>query len=155
MGQRGILMKFQTTLLLGGKTATGIEVPAEVVAALGSSKKPAVRVTINGFTYRTTVATMDGKFMLPVSAENRAGAGIAAGDEVDVEVELDTEPREVNVPPDFTAALDQDTEAKRYFESLSYSHKLRHVLVIEEAKTAETRQRRIEKAVAMLREGKK
>jgi hypothetical protein len=148
-------MKFHTTLLLSGKTATGVEVPAEVVAALGSSKKPAVRVTINGYTYRTTVATMGGKFMLPVSAENRTRAGIAAGDEVDVEVELDTEPREVNVPPDFVAALEEDAEAKRFFETLSYSNKLRHVLVIEEAKTAETRQRRIKKAIAMLREGRK
>ena len=147
-------MKFHATLLLGGKTATGIEVPPEVVAALGSSKKPAVRVTLNGYTYRSTIATMGGKFMLPVSAEVRAGAGIAAGDAVNVELELDTEKREVTVPADFAAALDQDAEAKTFFEKLSNSHKLRHVLAIEQAKTAETRQRRIEKAVAMLREGK-
>jgi hypothetical protein len=147
-------MKFHATLLLGGKTATGIEVPPEVVAALGSSKKPAVRVTLNGYPYRSTIATMGGKFMLPVSAEVRAGAGIAAGDEVDVELELDTEKREVTLPADFAAALDQDAEAKTFFEGLSYSNKLRHVLAIEQAKTAETRQRRIEKAVAMLREGK-
>lgn len=147
-------MKFHTTLLLGGKTATGIEVPPEVVAALGSSKKPAVQVTINGYTYRSTIATMGGKFMLPVSAEVRAAAGIEAGDTVEVELELDTEKREVTVPADFAAALNQDAQAKTFFAGLSYSNQRRHILAIEEAKTAETRQRRIEKALATLREGK-
>ena len=146
-------MKFRATILLGGKTATGISVPAEVVASLGSNKKPPVRVTINGYTYRSTVATMGGEFMLPLSAEHRSGAGVAAGDEVDVELELDTEPREVTVPPDFAAALDRDADAKRLFAGLSYSNKRRYVLGIEGAKTAETRQRRIAKAVSTLREG--
>ena len=91
--------EFRGTLLLGGKTATGIEVPEEVVESLGSGKRPAVRVTIRGHSYRSTIAVMGGKFMLPISAENRAGAGVEAGDVVDVELELDTEPREVNVPP--------------------------------------------------------
>lgn len=144
-------MKFRAVLQLGGKTATGIQVPAEVVAALGSSKKPAVKVTINGYTYRSSVASMGGVFMLPVSAENRQGAGVAAGDEVEVELELDTAPREVNVPTDFAESLEQDTVAKQAFEKLSYSHKLQHVLAIEQAKTAETRQRRIEKALSTLR----
>jgi uncharacterized protein YdeI (YjbR/CyaY-like superfamily) len=92
--------------------------------------------------------------MLPISADNRTGAGIAAGDEVDVDIELDTQPREVTVPPDLAAALDQDAEAKQHFESLSYSRKQWFVLPIEDAKTAETRQRRIDKAISTLREGK-
>jgi uncharacterized protein YdeI (YjbR/CyaY-like superfamily) len=97
---------------------------------------------------------MGGKFMLPVSADQRKNTGVAAGDEVDVDIELDTEPREVAVPSDFADALDRDADAKRVFDGLSYSHKLRHVLSIEGAKTTETRQRRIAKAVEMLREGR-
>lgn len=147
-------MEFRATLELGGKTATGIRVPAEVVAALGPSKKPAVRVTINGYTYRSSVASMGGAFMLPVSAEVRQNACISAGEEVAVEIELDTEPREVHVPPDFAEALDRDDDARRFFDGLSYSNKLRHVLSIEGAKTAETRQRRIDKALDMLRAGR-
>jgi bifunctional DNA-binding transcriptional regulator/antitoxin component of YhaV-PrlF toxin-antitoxin module len=147
-------MKFQATILLGGKTATGIRVPPEVVASLGSSTKPAVRVTINGYTYRSTVATVSGEFMVGVSAEVREKAGVAAGDEVEVEIELDTAPREVTVPPDFAEALDADPAARRFFDSLSYSNKRRVVLSIEEAKTPETRQRRIAKAVSNLHEGR-
>ncbi len=147
-------MRFRATIQLGGKTATGIRVPAEVVAALGPSKRPAVCVTINGYTYRSSVASLGGEFMLPVSAEVREHAGVAAGDEVDVDIELDTEPREVAVPPDFAEALDRDADARRFFDGLSYSQKLRHVLSIQQAKTAETRQRRIDKALSMLREGR-
>ena len=147
-------MKFRTTILAGGKTATGIRVPPEVVAALGSSRKPAVSVTINGYTYRSTVATMDGEFMIGVSAANRAGAGVSAGDEVDVDLELDTAPREVTVPPDFAAALDRDPAARQTFDGLSYSNKSWHVLSIEGAKTEETRQRRIAKSVEALHEGR-
>lgn len=147
-------MKFRTTLLLGGKTATGIKVPDDVVADLGGGKRPAVRVTINGYTYRSTVAVMDGAFMLPVSAEVRAGAGVSAGEEVEVELEADTAPREVVVPPDFAAALDGDDEARRFFDGLSYSNRRRFVLSIEDAKTPETRQRRIAKAVESLRAGR-
>jgi hypothetical protein len=146
-------MRFRSTVMLGGKTATGIPVPAEVVAALGTRKQPPVRVTIGGHTYRSTVASRGGQFMLPISAENRASAGVAAGDEVDVEIELDTEPREVTVPADLSEALDRDADAKRAFDGMSYSHQLRHVLAIEDAKTPETRQRRIAKAIEMLREG--
>ena len=146
-------MRFRATVELGGKTATGIRVPAEVVARLGPSKWPAVRVTINGHTYRSTVAPLGGRFMLPVSAEIRERAGVAAGDEVEVDIELDTEPREVTVPPDFAAALDRDADASRAFDGLSYSNKRRYVLSIEEAKTEETRQRRIAKAIDTLRAG--
>lgn len=148
-------MKFRATIELGGKTATGFEVPPKVVAGLGSSKKPAVRVTIGNHAYRSTVATMGGRFMLPLSAENRTAAGVAAGDVVEIGVELDTAPREVAVPADFNAALDRDVEARRFFDGLSYSRRLWHVLSIEGAKSAETRQRRIEKSIAMLREGKR
>jgi len=147
-------MRFRTTILQADKNATGIQIPAEVVESLGAGKRPPVRVTINGYTYRNTVAVMGGVFMVGVSAEHRKGAGVAGGDEVDVEIELDTEPRVVTVPPDFQAALDNDSAAKRFFEGLSYSNKSRHVLAIEGAKTVETRQRRIDKAVSDLRAGK-
>jgi hypothetical protein len=147
-------MKFRVTIEQSGKTATGIRVPDEVVAGLGAGKRPAVRVTINGHTYRSTVATMGGVFMIGVSAENRMSAGVAAGDKVDVDIELDTAPREVAVPPDFANALQRDKAAKRTFDGLSYSNKQWHVVSIEGAKSAETRQRRIAKSVGMLREGR-
>ncbi len=147
-------MKFRAIIELAGKTATGIEVPAAVVTRLGSSKKPAVRVTINGYTYRSTVASMGGRFMLPISAEVREAASVAAKDKVDVDVELDTAPREVTVPPHFAHALTRDPAAKRLFEGLSSSNKQRIVIAIESAKTPETRERRIAKAVGALREGK-
>jgi hypothetical protein len=148
-------VRFRTTVELGGKTATGLEVPAEVVDALGAGKKPPVRVTIGGHTYRSTVAVMGGRYLLPLSAENRAAAGVAAGDEVDVDAELDTEPREVAVPADLTAALEGDDAAREAFERLAYSHRRRHVLAIEEAKTPVTRRRRVTKALEMLREGRR
>lgn len=144
-------MTFRTTLFLGGKTATGIEVPAHIVESLGGGKKPAVHVTINGYTYRSTVAVMGGKYMLPVSAEVRQHAGIAAGEEVEVTLAPDTEPRIVEVPQDFQQVLAADAKAQAAFEKLSYSNKRQHVLSIEGAKTAETRQRRIEKALTELR----
>jgi hypothetical protein len=145
-------MRFHATIDLNGKTATGIRVPPEVVADLGAGKRPAVRVTINGYTYRSTIAVMGGKFMLPVSAEIRAGARVAAGDAVEVELALDEAPREVAVPHDFAEALASDAEAQRFFDGLSYSNKRRLTLAIEDAKSAETRQRRIAKTIDMLRE---
>lgn len=147
-------MKFHTVLELGGKTATGIEVPAEVVDALAAGKRPAVTVNIGKHTYRSTIAVMGGRYMLPVSAENREAAGIKAGDELEVEVELDTAPREVEVPADFAEALQAAPEAKTFFEGFSNSLKRYWVLNIEGAKTQETRQRRIDGAIAKLREGK-
>lgn len=147
-------MRFRTTLLLGGKTATGMEVPAEVVEALGAGKRPPVRVTIKGHTYRSTVAVMGGVFMVGVNAGDRQAAGVAAGDELDVDIELDTEPRVLVVPPDFAAALDADADARRFFDGLSYSNRRRHVLAIDDAKTPETRQRRITKSVATLHAGR-
>jgi hypothetical protein len=139
-------MRFRTTLLLNGRTATGIRVPDDVVAALGAGKRPAVSVTLNGgYTYRSTVAVMGGEYMLPVSAEVRAGAGVAAGDELDVELVLDTAPREVDVPADLRTALDAAPAAAAAFAALSYSKQRAHVLSVEGAKTAETRARRVER----------
>jgi Bacteriocin-protection, YdeI or OmpD-Associated/Domain of unknown function (DUF1905) len=148
-------MRFRATLESNGKTATGIRVPPEVVAALGPSRKPAVRVTIAGHTYRSTIATRSGVFLLGVSAENRQAAGVAAGDELDVELELDTEPREVTVPPELAGALEADAQASRFFDTLTHSQKQWYVLPIEQAKAVETRERRIAKAITMLREGRK
>ena len=148
-------MRFRTTVELGGRTATGMRVPPEVVEGLGAGKKPAVQVTIGPHTYRSTIASRGGVYLLPLSAENRAGAGVAAGDEVDVTVELDTEPREVSVPADLAAALADDDAARTEFERLPYSHQLRHVLAIEGAKAADTRERRVTKAIEMLREGRR
>jgi hypothetical protein len=140
-------VKFRGLLELNGKTATGVEVPAEVVDGLGSGKSPKVRVTINGYTYRSSVAPMGGRFLLGVSAEVRDNAGVAAGDQVDVDVTLDAEPRTVTVPADLADALDR-TDARRTFDALSYSVQRGHVLAVEGAKTAETRQRRVDKVVA-------
>lgn len=144
-------MKFHGKVELNGKTATGIEVPARVLTGLDAGKRPAVRATINGFTYRTSVGVMGGRSLLPVSAQIRAGAGVAAGDEVDVDLEVDTEPRTVSVPADLAVALDREPAARRAFDGLSYSHQLRYVQPIEDAKTAATRQRRIDKVLSELR----
>jgi hypothetical protein len=147
-------MRFRTTIDATGKNAAGFKVPAEVVAALGRGKRPPVRVTIAGYTYRSTVAAYGDLYLIGVSQENRAAAGVAAGDEVDVELELDTAPREVSVPADLAVALDAAPDAKRFFEGLSYSNKSWFVLGIEDAKTPETRLRRIDKAIARMREGR-
>ncbi len=144
-------MKFRTNVLLGGKTATGLPVPADVVEALGGGKKPAVTVTLRGHTYRTTVASRGGQFLVPLSAENRAAAGVAAGDDVEVGIALDTAPRELDVPADLAEALAADDTARARFESLSYSAKQRFVLPIGQAKTAETRRRRVAKVITDLR----
>ena len=148
-------MRFHTTILTTGKTAAGIRIPEDVLAALGTSRKPAVRVTIKGYTYRSTVAWINGAPMVGVSAENRAAAGVAGGEAVDVDLELDTQPREVTVPDDFEAELEREPAAHHTFDRLSYSDKRFHTLPIEAAKTDETRRRRIEKSIAMLREGRK
>jgi hypothetical protein len=146
-------MRFRATVELNGKTATGIEVPAEVVAALGKGKRPPVTATVNGYSYRTSVAAMGGRFLMPVSAQVRQDAGVAAGDAVDVELELDEAPRTVTVPDDLAEALAGDPAAGAAFARLSYSHQQRHVLAVESAKAPETRQRRIAKTVADLAQG--
>ncbi|MFD2421100.1 YdeI/OmpD-associated family protein [Amycolatopsis pigmentata] len=147
-------MKFRATIQLSGKTATGIPVPPDVVTALDAGRRPPVLVTVGGHTYRGRVAVMGGQYLVGLSAEHRAKAGVTAGEEVEVELALDTEPREISVPADLAEALSGDTEAKRFFDGLSYSNKRRVVMPIDDAKTAETRQRRLTKAVAALRAGK-
>jgi len=147
-------MRFKTTLELGGKTATGFRVPASVVEALGKGKRPPVVVTINGYSYRNTVAVYGDDYLIGVAAEHRDATGIKAGDEIEVDLELDTAPREIEVPSDFAAALDKDRAAKQFFDGLSYSNKRRFTLSIEDAKTPETRQRRIEKSISQLHEGR-
>jgi bacteriocin resistance YdeI/OmpD-like protein/uncharacterized protein DUF1905 len=145
---------FRTTIELNGKTATGFEVPEDVVAGLGSGRRPAVTVRLKEHTYRSTVASMGGRFMVGVSAENRVAAGVAAGDEVEVELTLDTKPREVELPDDFAAALAAEPAAEAFFATMSYSDRRWHVLNVEGAKKPETRTRRVEKSVAMLKAGK-
>ncbi len=113
---------FATTVLKDQeKSATGLQVPAETIAVLGNGKKPAVKVTLNGYSYRTTVAVMGGAFMIPLSAEHRNAAGVQAGDAVEVTLKLDTEPRTVEVPADLAAALADQPVATAAFEALSYS----------------------------------
>jgi len=140
-------MKFTATLELNGKTATGVEVPEAVLTGLGQGKRPPVVVTIGGHTFRTSIGSMGGRAMLPVSAEVRTAAGVVAGEVVDVEIELDTAPREVVVPEDLAAALAKAPKARAAFEALSYSKQRQYVLPIEGAKATETRARRIAKAV--------
>lgn len=144
-------MKF-TTVLEGDKTA-GIPVPDEVVEALGAGRRPKVVVTVGSHTYRSSIMPYRGKNMISLSAANREQADVEAGQTVEVEVELDTAPREVAIPPDLAAALDRDAGAKAAFEKLSYSNQNRIVLSVLGAKTDSTRQRRIEKAVAELSGG--
>lgn len=147
-------MRFRSTIAIGnGRNATGFEVPADVVQALASGKRPPVVVTLNEHRYRSTIAVLDGVFMLPLAAEHREAAGVAAGDQVDVDIELDTEPRLVEAPPDLADALAADADAKAFWDTLSYSHQRRHVLAVEGAKTPETRARRVAKAMEMLRSG--
>jgi hypothetical protein len=147
-------MTFRTRVLLGGKTATGLQVPDDVVDGLGAGRRPAVKVTIGGYTYRTTVAARGGIFLVPLSAENRAAAGVAAGDEVDVDIDLDTEPRDVSVPDDLAAAFKEDSQAREAFERMAFTHRNEYVRWIESAKRPETRQRRVADAVTALREGR-
>ncbi|MBB2924378.1 YdeI/OmpD-associated family protein [Cellulomonas cellasea] len=143
-------MELRTEVLATGGTTAGIVVPDDAVTALGGGQRPKVVVTVNGFTYRTSVAAMDGRFLVPLSAERRAAAGVAAGDAVDVTLELDTAPREVTVPDDLAAALDAQPGARARFDALSFSNRQRHVLAVEGAKSAETRARRVEKVVAAM-----
>jgi len=143
-------MTFRTKILTAGKTATGIQIPDEVIAKLDAGKKPPICVTINRYTYRSTVAVMGGRFMVGVNAENREKANVAGGDTVDVTIALDTAPREIEIPADFAAALKKNTGARKTFDSLSYSKRKAFVQGIEGSKTAETRERRIQKVVAGL-----
>jgi hypothetical protein len=147
-------VRFRTTLLQSSKTATGISVPPDVMEALAAGKAPKVAVTINGYTYRSSVATVNGGPMIGVSEAVRSAIGVRGGDEIDVDLVLDTAPRTVSVPDDLAAALDGEPAARRTFDGLSYSNQRFWVEPIEAAKGEETRRRRIEKAVATLREGR-
>ena len=141
---------FHTTILRTGKNTAGIQVPEEIIEKLGSSKRPLVRVTIKEYTYRSAVAVMGGKFMLGVSAENRQAAGVQGGEEVDVTIELDLEPRIVELPDDLKAAL-TEAGALKTFENSAPSMRKEYVRQVTEAKAQETRGRRIVKIVEKLR----
>ena len=143
-------MKFRT-LVEPPEPMRGLEVPAEVVEALGGGPRPPVTITLNGHSWKSRVAIMRGRHLLGLSNANRQAAGVTIGEEVEVELELDTEPRVVVEPADFAQALDADPAARAAYDNLAYSHKREHVLAIESAKKPETRQRRIEKAIATLR----
>ena len=142
-------VKFSTTMFQMGNN-TGIEVPADVVAALGAGKRAPVVVNVNGYEYRSTVAPMGGKFLLPFSAQRRKESGIKGGDAIDVEITVDTAPRTVEVPDDLQAALDASPAAAAAWEKLSYSQRKAHVTSVLGAKAAETRARRITKVTATL-----
>jgi Bacteriocin-protection, YdeI or OmpD-Associated/Domain of unknown function (DUF1905) len=144
---------FRTTVVQSGKTATGLQVPDDVVAALGGGKRPPVTVTVGGYGYRTTVAPMGGAYWIPLAAEHREAAGVQAGQEVDVRVELDTAPRETPLPEDLAAALDDG--ARAFFEGLAPSHRKEWVRWVEEAKRPETRAARVEKTAEALRAGRR
>jgi hypothetical protein len=146
-------MEFRAELQRTGGNTTGFEVPQEIVDGLGGGGRPKVVVTLNGYTWRSSIARMGGSYWLGVSAQNRAGAGVAGGQVLDVTVELDTAERTVTVPDDLAAALDREPAAKAVWDGLSFSHRRQHVEHIEDAKTAETRARRVAKAVEMLAAG--
>lgn len=145
---------FRTTILQSGKEATGIRIPPEIVESLGAGKVPAVVMTVNGYTYRSTVAVMGGAYMIGFNADHRAASGINGGDDVEVAIRLDTEPRTVEVPAELAAALDAEPAARATFDRISNSNKGWHVSQVTGAKTDETRRRRIAKSIEMLREGR-
>jgi hypothetical protein len=142
-------MKFSTTMFQDGNN-TGIEVPADIVAALDAGKRPPVVVKVNGYEYRSTVAPMGGKYLLPFSADRRTESGIRGGDAIDVELTLDTAPRTVDVPADLQSALDASPAAAAAWDKLSYTYRKEHVRSVLDAKKAETRTRRIAAVVTKL-----
>ena len=144
-------MRFQAELESHGRTATGVEVPEGIVDALGAGRRPPVRATINGYTWRTSVASMGGRFLLGVNAEARAGAGVSAGDLLEVDVEHDPDPRTMAVPEDLAAALADSSDARARFEELSYSHQRRYIEAVQAAKKPETRANRVTWTVETLR----
>jgi hypothetical protein len=148
--RRRMKTTFTTTIFKDSEVnATGIEVPAEAIAALDSGKKPKVKVTLNDYSYRSTVAVMGGAFLIPLAAEHREAAGVKAGDTLDITLELDTEPRTVDVPDDLAAAL-KEHDAAAAFDQLAYSKRKEFVRQVVTAKAQETRDRRIAKIVAEL-----
>jgi hypothetical protein len=145
---------FRATVTSTGKTTCGINVPDEIVEALGGGGHPKVVATLDGYTYRTSVARMGGGYWFGVTAANRAASGINAGDEVQVTLELDTAPRELEVPPELAAALDDDAVAKAFFDGLSYSNKRVFTESVAGTNNPETKARRVTKAIGLMREGR-
>lgn len=141
-------MRFDTTLSQFGRN-TGIEVPDDIIERLDAGRRPAVVVRVNGYEYLSTVGVMGGKSLIPFSADKRAETGIAGGDEIAVEIELDTAPREVEVPAELASALDA-AGIRAAFDALSPSARKAHVASVGGAKGAQTRARRVEKIVASL-----
>ncbi len=144
-------MKFRT-YVEPPEPMRGLEVPPEVVESLGQGRRPRVKITVNGHSWRSRVAIMRGRYLLGLSNANRQAAGVQIGDEVEVELTFDPEPRVVSEPEDFASALAADPVAKAAYGRLSDSHKREHLRAIESAKKPETRLRRIDKALAMLRD---
>jgi hypothetical protein len=145
---------FDTTVTAAGNN-TGIVVPGNLIERLGAGRRPAVVVNVNGYEYRNTVAVMAGKHMISISAAVRKETGLKGGDPIHVTLTLADAPREVDVPDDFAAALSADTDAGAFFAKLSNSLQRYHIDNINGARTAETRQRRVDKAISLFREGKK
>ena len=145
---------FETTLRQNGNN-TGIEVPDEVIERLGAGRRPPVLVTVNGHEFRTTVGVMGGRCLVPVTAATRRQTGLAGGDPVTVTLAVATTPREVDVPEDFATAMAAHGGARAFFDALSNSLQRYHVDTINDAKTDETRQRRIQKSVDLFLAGKK
>jgi putative transposon-encoded protein len=144
---------FETTVTAIGNN-TGIVVPEEVIAQLAAGKRPAVLVDVNGYEYRNTVGVMGGRYMISISAAVRKATGLAGGDPIRVTLTVADTPREVNVPEDFAAALAADEQAAAFFGKLSNSLQRYHIDNVTGAKSADTRQRRIDKAIALFRDGK-
>lgn len=130
----------------------GLEIPADVVEALGGGKRPRVTVAVNGHSWKTRVAIMRGRYLIGLSNANRQAAGVVTGDAVEVEVEIDAEPPVVIEPAGFAHALDADPVARGAYDRLAYSHRRAYVHAIESAKKPDTRARRIEKTIAVLRD---
>jgi hypothetical protein len=147
-------MRFRAELQATGRTTTGFQVPDDFVEALGGGGHPKVAVTVKGYRFRTSIARMGGDFWLGVSGERREAAGVRAGEVLDVEVELDTAPREAELPDDLAGALAEDPAAKAFWDTLSHSKQMWHVTQVTSAKKADTRAARVAKSVAILREGR-
>lgn len=151
MSEATTVQTFTTTLLATGGNNVGIPVPDDVVAAFGRGKRVPVVVTVDGgYTYRTTVASMGGRFLVSFNAETRAATGRAAGDDVEVRLEVDDAPRTVEVPAALASALAADPAAAEAWEKLSPSRKKAHAVSVDGAKTAETRDRRVAKVLDSL-----
>jgi Bacteriocin-protection, YdeI or OmpD-Associated/Domain of unknown function (DUF1905) len=147
-------IQFRALLQPRGPAAAVVLDDAQVAAVGEGARRFPVVATVNGYTWRTSVARMGGEFLLGLNKEVRQGAGVEAGDEVEVTVELDTAPREVEVPEALAAALAGDPQAKASFEHLAFSHRKEYARWVAEAKQQETRQRRVQQALEMIRAGK-